>query len=548
MKQKADGAGKLRFVEELGKSTLPALLSPYDAEARLTAAFKLRGGLYAGAEVLIAASAQTPSGGARRVPLDEARRIRGAADQFVIANVGGPSFTVSGLRTVRALRPPWFSAPVYGAILAPFDDELEASIGHRSGVLLTIATEISEMPPSVGSFPPRWSPLAEHLTVCHEEIGSPGDLWKAGFVEVGTTIIPLKYKIADATYRWICETLAERLPRFFDAKGESLERVVLSYLRSAFPRWEWVHSYEITVPRSGQEASRAPDENDIIGFENGVGLAVESKSLRFRPASGYWSALNADRDAKPIIHADRQILRALSLLANGGRIRHAGVDQTVPRMREVFGLIVTDEVFTPYVWDRDHEANLRTESDGRHGDTWKSAPTRLSIIDLALVGHLSQSPAVLLDFLGWYRETPRLSLVDIPEAWLLYGADPIVKVVEKGLPIVAEEPEWWNLARSIGWEGLKPPWVYRWELLNRLCEQKESLRALRVVRADRSAARRRFPNQLHLRNMPRLWRDYPDLLDARMYRKSESWDLQRFTPPIEESPRMPLENPDSEEA
>gem|GEM_PF-2827492 len=425
------------------------------------------------------------------------------AQRLLLRQPPGGGIQVSLARTLRGLRPAWLAAPIYQRILRPFDSDLKRIFGATSTDMFDAVVRIADSRPGIGAMPVDWlAPIPEECLVRYEEIREPSDLWDAGVVRVGNSIIPLGHRLAESTYRAALRGLASALSGFTTSEGRSVERVVREEVQNLAPEWNWISNYTIE--------GESNDEKDLVGLGPGVGLAIESKAGGLTRLGMDWSRLNLSRDLQPIRTAQDQLSAPLAVLLGGGGFAYASGSVNVPAKKLGFGLAVTDDVYVPLI-----EAYNPQAAHLHHPPTDQAARTRdlslvLSIVDLALLVRLSRIPPVFLDYLDWRIRYPQTRTLDAPESWLFYSVDPMLHFTRDGAHLSSEANEWMDV-RELGYESMRPPWIYRWDRIQREEAQGNTLRAVRLVQGDRSASERKFPNAVHTAQMTEFWRRHTSL-------------------------------------
>lgn len=514
--------GEELFREQLESSDLPALLRPYDGVSRVRAMLELPGrGIISGLENYITASAIIESGSTKEIPEEVLLQAVRESDRLTLRVPPADGWLIGHLRTVRGLRPAWYSGPIYAELLEPFSQQIREITGLTPSGVFELLLKVAELPHGASPPPAELEGLPDSLLLRYERIKEPSDFRDRAFLRVENWVYPLGYQMADATYRALCAELRDRLPKFLDLKGDSLETGTRSRLERHASAWRWFPNFAIQA-----EPKR---EHDFIGFREEYGVAGECKSLNLRPSSMDWSARNVISDIQPILDALSQIQPSLELLRRGGEIVARGEPRRVPRVNWVRGLIVTDEVFTPYLresLDRPaREDSLESRADQWHGSTTYV----LSIMDLEFLLESSGLFSVFLEFSDWMAKRPRFRGVDTPEAWLFYCIDPMIRISMDGGYLTAEYGELWEKVRTHPLSALRPPWLSSHAEIAQAEKEGRYARAISLIRRDREVARRHFPTALQMESMTQFWKENLELT------RREHWRIRlrtRGSPPL----------------
>ena len=509
-------------MEQLSNSELPELLRPFDAAQRVRALLEISGeGIIAGAETFLAASAHIESGTVTQIPRDVLFSAIKEADRLTLRVPQNRPQLVGHLRTIRGLRPAWFTGPVYSELLAPFTEEVQKLTGMTPQQVFELLLKVSTVPS--GAAPPvdALRRLPESLLIDYDQIKEPSDFRDRAFLRVENWLFPLAYQMADATYRALCAELRKSLPKFLDRKGDSLELAVSARFAQHAPNWSWIPNFRL--------ASSPDQEHDLIGFRGNFGVAIECKSLNLRPSSMDWSTLNALSDAGPLLEGLGQVSPVLGLFRRGGSVLTPGGSRDVPSLSRPKGLIITDEVFTPYL-----RAFLDPPTSGGSLDLppadWHGATvTILSVVDLQFLLQASGSFSTFLEFCDWISKRPRVRMVDTPELWLLYCVDPMTRLTAMGAPIVAEYEELWGKIAGRDFSELRPPWLTNHAKVAADEDKGRLDGAISIIRRDRDAARRYFPSSDQLEALSPFWRDNLELT------RRDPWRIRERTagsPPL----------------
>ena len=305
--------GRALFLEELYSSGLPQLLARYEPEARVSQILETNLGTYPAAEMLVAASANSPAGTGAEVASEDAERIMDLANQLLLRmpiSSGPEAYQVSLLRTLGGIRPAWLTAPIFERILRPFDPGLLDRFGASSAEMFGAVIEIGDAVP--GGHPismDLFNHLPQGCLIDHDAIREPADLWNFGVVRVGHTVIPLGRRLAEVVYRIACRELASKGGHFTDRKGDSLERVVREEISAIAPTWRWIPNYTI----EGDNGS----EKDLLGVGPEVGVAIEAKAVVVRRRAADWSVRDLVSDLGPVRDAKAQLEGPIELLRKG---------------------------------------------------------------------------------------------------------------------------------------------------------------------------------------------------------------------------------------
>jgi hypothetical protein len=501
--------GRDLFLADLEQTRLPQILGRYEPEARLSQTLARPIGTYPAAEMLIAASANSPAGTGVTVSAEDQEEMLRISQRLLLRAPLDEGIQLSLLRTLRGIRPAWLSAPMFERILKPFDDQMVQKFGTTSeemfGAVVRIgdATRGSEVHDL-----DLFRALPQDSLIDHDNIREPADLWNYGVVRVGRTVLPLDHRMAEVVYRIVCRTLAKEGGQFTTAKGASLEAIVKEELRSLAPSWRWFTNYTI-----GREDG---DEKDLLGVGPGVGIAVETKSVVFRRTSADWSLRNLLSDLAPLREAKIQLRDPTELLQTGGRVWERHRSTVIAAARGMASLVVTDEVLSPLIDAYGPEPVRTTDAvtDVRGTD---HRPLVVSIVDVALLRRLSRIPPVFLDYVTWRHRHPSTRTLDIPESWIFYGTDPFLQFTADGGALSSEANEWTDV-RELGFDSIRPPWIYRWSEIERAEVHGNTLKAVRLIEADRRASARHFPNPRHREQLGKLWHRHSKLLTKDGYR------------------------------
>jgi hypothetical protein len=507
----ADSPGRRMFLDQLAQSPLPDLLRPFDAESRVVAVLTADGGLISGADMFLAASATTRSGTRTHLSASEIREIERASDQLVLRVPPSRPELVGHLRSVRGLRPAWFSAPIYARLLDRFVGDITKIVGLSAAELFELVIEVTRLSNDSTFDFARFRGLPEDLVIDAGNIGEPADLLDRAFLRVGERVFPLSHQIADAIYRALCNELSKSVPKFLDKKGDALEELTYSVLSRKAPSWRWLRNFE--------SVSKSPAERDLLGTTVRAGLCAESKCLGLRKSSRDWSAKNADSDLEPLRSALDQLELSMELLEHGGMVTIKGSTHHVPPVASRFGLVVTDEVYTPYL-----RAYLDPPASGSldlHPDAWHGSKALvLSILDLSFLLECSGTISCFLDFCAWSSRRPRLRTLDTPEAWLFYCVDPMVRFSMMGAQVFAEF-DYWNDLRDCGFSELRPPWLADSVGIARRDSSGNINGARRELARERDLARRHHTDSRFKESLTTFWRNHIALLDRGAWRVTE---------------------------
>ena len=470
------------FPDLVASTSLPALLREYEAEALLRAAMRSDMGTFAGFETLVAATAVCKTGTSTEIPIEALTKILSEAEVLLRRGPRDETMMLNWLRTIRGLRPAWFSGPLYNELLMPFSSRLEDTLGLSAQQAFSEVQRLADSKTDPTAISEEFRSVSDQLSRPLESISRPSDLWDCGLVDVGRSRLTLTYKIADVTYRHLCARLQASDPKFGTKKGKSLERVVWRRLVRLSPNWSWYQGYFVD---SG-------GERDLIGFGTKAGLAIESKSYKFRESSSEWSKLNARRDAEPIVEAVAQVQAGLQMLRDGGRIlttpmrgKPASTIKVKPK-RIWHGIVVSDEIYTPYVracYDSFAPPTKLGKGDWHGAETWVA-----SILDLEFLVQSAGTTSLVLDYLKWLRARKNLRFTDEPESWLLYGTEPILPAATRLNVNFIGRGYNWSEARSAGLQRYRPPWLLRRDLVSKLDSMDRTVQAMQVVKQDRLRA------------------------------------------------------------
>ncbi len=500
MKQplKSDGKGRDLFLVALGNSKLPEMVREYDFDSLLRRAIPGSVGNYSGLEVLVCALANLSTGNDRHPSDDVVERIMVESSRLAIRYAGPDTPLLSNLRVVRATRPDWLTCPIYQSILAPFEDEVEEVVGFFPREIFPEIAWYSSQTGTWAPIPAALLALSPDLMVPWQELTEPSRFDGVGFLQIGPDIATLRYKLAETTYRYLCRTLAKRLGRFTDRKGDRIEEVVFRMISGAARGWTWYRGYS-TALDSGRE-------KDLLGIGGGAGIALECKALSVRATSTDWSVRNLASDLKPLLYASDQIQAPIELIEKGGMIvTKAGKRLTLPRSQIGFGIVVTDEVATPVI--DAYASSLDANIPGGF-----SRPFFLSVFDLSFTLGCSGGLGCFMDYFSWVSGHPEVWMVDVPESWFLYCSVPLYPLPKPGCKIIAELNYYEREPRG-GLSEFSPPWLARAKLVEDLNLLGKTLSAYLVVQEDRTKAESRSRSRPEGPGVSDFWRTHPSLLD-----------------------------------
>lgn len=441
------------FEHTVNSSKLPQLVAKYDLDTIIEKASSIC--TYAEFEILLSSCALCETGKEVEIEDDRLNEIIKECEEIIY---NGPKQEIGSLNSfahIRGLRPYWFSIPIYEEILSPFNSKsleiLKANINDifKSGCELIREKKTTSLPQSLIE-------LEDILTIKHSEINCPSDIWDKLFVKLNHSTIILHYKIADVIYLAICKKLQENMPKFISIKGKSLERLTKIKMETFFSASKGFHSFYIN--HNGIEK-----EKDLLFFNKKIGFCIECKSVKIRNSSSYWSKLNLIKDFNPILHALNQISGSLHLLNNGGKFytkkNKNKINHKVKPLKNYFGFIVTDQIFTPYIRASIDEV-IKLEGADEVGDYWHGKNIWLgSILDFIFLLEISTTPSVLLDYLQWIRSIECLKFTDEPEAWLSYGTEPIIPFVGAVPANIILNGFDWNRVKMEGLKTFFPFWL-----------------------------------------------------------------------------------------
>lgn len=469
------------FKEAVLSSKIPKLVSDFQLDILIQKAMLSSSGTFSGFEVLLSATALCKTGKKTDISNKALNMILEESEKILEMRPKSDILALNFLGSVRGLRPAWFSCPIYQNMLTPFKHEMEKFLGSS---IVDIFDAVLKMSDSKRNMPLSASlkTLDPILTIEHSKITTPADLWDKLFVQLDNSSITLTYKIADVTYSAICRTLQKDIPRFGEKKGKSLEKLVKERIENFMPSNEIYHSYYIDR-----------NEKDLMVIGKDMGIAIECKSTRIRSSSADWSRLNAVDDTRPVLDALKQLMAPLELLRDGGRFYDRnGKKRKVKPKEIVFGFVITDQIYTPYIRAgiddilREKENPLKGAYDSWHGEEiWCG-----SILDFCFLLEVTLTPSVLIDYLQWIRSHQKLKYNDEPEAWLFYGTEPILPFVTKTPANILANGFNWKNARVEGLQRYRPFWLERSKLVRTLDLADRNLNAMNIIKQDRKKATR----------------------------------------------------------
>ena len=473
---------KEQIYNKIEESNLPSLISKYDINDLIVKAMQRSLGTYHGFELLLCATSLFKTGSPKLIDDDDLDNIIMECEKILLSESTSDILAIMSIRHVRGLRPAWFSWPIYAKILEPFNSQIKKSFGFEiEKITQDIYKFDSEK--NLEDMPICIKKIKKHITIKHEDISTPGDLWDKLFVIMEKQIITLSYKIADIIYQAICKELRDRDPKFNTKKGKSLENLVKSQTVGFLQSYEYFHNYEIDKK-----------EKDLIFIGSKMGWAIESKAMKIRSSSADWSDLNAIDDMDPILEAMNQIIDPLNILKNGGKIvDKKGLKHKIHPKDVVFGFIVTDQIYSPYIRASIDDIIKKKESPlVNYFKEWHGNQLWIgSIIDLCFLFQVSLTPSVLIDYLQWLRSEEKLKFTDETESWLCYGTEPL-------LPLAKRKMKTRVLLSGFGWEKVKkegiqtyfPFWISRADLIKESDKEGNIIQAINIVKQERDRAER----------------------------------------------------------
>lgn len=453
-----------------------ALIRDYDKQALLAAALLHSHFTWAGIELLAVALANNPTGHEKTVPPEHVNRLM-LATQFCLSPA--PAFgsatgkdLLSLLRQTRGMHPVWYASPLFAEILQPFDADLVSKVGYTSGQIFQAVVKLAE---EHGKIPPaELAPLYDQMVIPLEDCVSVSALWNAAVITVDGGGYVLTNKLAEVTYRILNDKLAS-VNKFTNRKGKSIEAFARKRLRPLMKNWRWEHNYEA----GGRE-------KDLIGIGKDAGLALECKGFKFATSAVSWSHLNAVRDAGGVIEGLEQIDEPLRILREGGKLDKPAI--RVGPKKVVQGIVMTDNVYTPYVRACLDNWKEETEESEWHGEgVWVA-----SMIDLDLIVKCTRRMSVMLDYLSHIRANENIRLTAEPEAFLLYTTDIAIPMVGDDKPFTIARGFPWEKVEKEGFDAMQTIWIERGSEVERLEAIDEVSRAMRYIDQDRRKATKRM--------------------------------------------------------
>ncbi|ADI73573.1 hypothetical protein Metev_0667 [Methanohalobium evestigatum Z-7303] len=368
-------------------------------------------------------------------------------------------FPLNHFGLVQNIRPPWYSIPIYKEILKPFSKKFKLKYGVSIEYVFEFAEKLSSIKNEMNDahiksdFPKELSFLINDLTVKISDVEKLEDIWDKLFVQINDNyIILLDYKVADNIYLYLNQKLGSTIKKFGKIKGDHLEDLVEKKLKDFLPNFVTFKNYYINE-----------FEKDILVTHKKMGFCIECKSVKIRPSSFDWSKLNLKNDIKSdVSHALNQISKPLNILSKGGKIIYDNKSYKIKPKNNYYGLIITDQIYTPLIREALDELNNFERShknDEWHGkDIWIG-----SFIDFTFLLQVSQTPSILLDFLKHIKSIEKLKYTDEPESWLFYCMEPVYpymrEIAKNHKANIALNDFGWDDFYYKGAEYYKPIWL-----------------------------------------------------------------------------------------
>jgi hypothetical protein len=414
--------------------------------------------------------ARVKSGDAAEMPLPEMHKAGEIARQVIESDLEGLGPLMLALRLLREPRPPWFSAPLYAELLAPFDSLCLSVLGQTPERILQEAVGLNDARGESAELGQKFPELLlQELVIDLDQVETPADLRNRVFVrfDEGYSYV-LGYNAADAVYRGVTKLLGEASPTFGTRKGRSLEQFVRRRIERLAPSW----SVKQGVVVDGKE-------KDLLAWDEEVAVAVECKGLKIRGSSADWSFRNLESDITSMESALGQLKPAMGLLEEGGIL-----DGTrIPAHRIVQGLVITDDPATSFVRQGLDRLDLDDSDPTWHGhNVWMG-----SVLDLEYLSKVAGSMSVLLHYFRRYRNRAEVRKMDEPEAWSAYGVATTHLMRKVGALLVIKEHDW-EKSRQNGVESFAPQWLQRLELAQQFDSRRATSKGLRIVEQDLSKA------------------------------------------------------------
>lgn len=434
-------------------------------------------GTFTGYENFIAATPKLEFGNEMNIPKKViANIIRETDFMNSLGNQDDRTATMGLLRGVRRLRPHWLTSVVYIELLKPFNSEIMELTGYSVediynslNVALAKVGTLKETPMELGYF-------VKSASIYWRNINSPADLWNIGFVNYDEWSWAIAHTLPEVIYNRLCKDLPKTLKYFDKKKGETIER----YVRDKFSKFlKGCNCY----PNSyiGQ------NEKDLICICGDAGIAIESKSLKYRTGSVYRSLSLAYGDSSPLRIGLEQVVESMKILEGGGVLIHNGKSVNITPKKIYVGAIITDNVYSPLL-----KGNI--DPIDSSDKTMTAFPSNVwvgSVFDIDFLMMNSNFKTILLHYLSRFRTKRNMRFTDEPESWGFYSISPF-------LPGVGRDTKPNYIGNGYNWEKFLnskpedniPLWISRLDRIKYLDERNKISKAFDVIEKSYSTYNR----------------------------------------------------------